>query len=64
MKTEKELNEKIIELTNEIREKRPELIKYIDEMPLAQPSIDDPEINEKTLKDYIVSLKNLLKKTT
>lgn len=64
MKTEKELYEKIIELTNEIREKRPELIKYIDEMPLAQPSVDNPEINEKNLKDYIVSLKNLLKKTT
>lgn len=64
MKTEKELYEKIIELTNEIREKRPELIKYIDEMPLAQPSVDDPEINKKNLKDYIVSLKDLLKKTT
>jgi hypothetical protein len=64
MKTEKELNEKIIELTNEIREKRPELVKYIDEMPIAQPNDNDPEINEKNLKDYVVSLKNLLKKTT
>jgi hypothetical protein len=64
MKTEKELNEKIIELTNEIREKRPELVKYIDEMPIAQPNDSNPEINEKNLKDYIVSLKNLLKKTT
>ncbi|MGE5395265.1 MAG: hypothetical protein ACM3P1_11005 [Candidatus Saccharibacteria bacterium] len=64
MKTEKELNEKIIQLTNEIREKRPELVKYIDEMPLAQPNDNDPKINEQTLKDYVVSLKNLLKKTT
>lgn len=64
MKTEKELNEKIMELINEIREKRPELVKYIDEMPMAQPSINNPEINEKNLKDYIESLKNLLKKTT
>lgn len=63
MKTEKELNEKIMALTNEIREKRPELIKYIDEMPIGQPSEDNPEINEKNLKDYVKSLKDLLKKT-
>lgn len=64
MKTEKELNEKIIELINEIRDQRPELMKYIDEMPIAQPNDANPEINEKNLKDYIKSLKDLLKKTT
>lgn len=64
MKTEKELNAKIMELTNRIREERPELIKYIDEMPITIPSDSDPEISQKFLKDYIVSLKDLLKKTT
>ena len=63
MKTEKELNAKIMELTNKIREERPELIKYIDEMPITIPSDSDPEISQKVLKDYIISLKDLLKKT-
>lgn len=63
MKTEKELNARIMELTNKIREERPELIKYIDEMPITIPSDSDPEISQKVLKDYIISLKDLLKKT-
>lgn len=63
MKTEKELNAKIMELINKIREERPELIKYIDEMPITIPSDSDPEISQKVLKDYIISLKDLLKKT-
>lgn len=63
MKTEKELNARIMELTNKIREERPELVKYIDEMPITIPSDSDPEISQKVLKDYIISLKDLLKKT-
>lgn len=63
MKTEKELNARIMELTNKIREERPELVKYIDEMPITIPSDSDPEISQKILKDYIISLKDLLKKT-
>ncbi len=64
MKTEKDLNEKIIELTNKIRQDKPELIKYIDEMPLTMPDENNPDINQKNLKDYIKSLKDLLNKTT
>jgi len=64
MKTEKDLNEKIMELTNKIRQEKPELIKYIDEMPLTMPDDANPEINQKNLKDYIQSLKDLLNKTT
>ena len=63
MKTEKELNEKIMSLTSKIRENRPELIKYLDEMPITIPTESDPEITLKILKDYIESLKNLLSKT-
>lgn len=64
MKTEKDLNDKIIELTNKIRANKPELVKYIDEMPLTLPDNANPEINEKNLKEYIKSLKDLLNKTT
>lgn len=63
MKTEKELNAKIMDLIMEIREKRPELIKYLDEMPITIPSENDPEITHRILKEYIESLKNLLNKT-
>lgn len=63
MKTETELNARIMELTNQIREERPELVKYIDEMPITIPSDSDPEFSQKILKDYIISLKDLLKKT-
>ena len=63
MKTEKELNEKIMSLTMKIRENRPELIKYLEEMPITIPIESDPEISLKILKDYIESLKNLLDKT-
>jgi hypothetical protein len=64
MKTEKELNEKIVSLTMKIREKRPELVKYLEEMPITIPNESDPEITNTILRDYIESLKNLLKKTT
>lgn len=64
MKTEKELNEKIMSLTSKIRDERPELIKYLDEMPITIPNGDDPEITHKILKGYIESLKNLLNKTS
>lgn len=63
MKTEKELNAKIMSLTNKIQENRPELIKYLDEMPITIPNGSDPEITIKILKDYIESLKNLMKKS-
>lgn len=64
MKTEKELNAKIMSLTLEIREKRPELVNFLEEMPITIPNGNDPEITHKILKDYIESLKNLIKKTT
>ena len=64
MKTEKELNAKIVSLTEKIRERRPELVKYIDEMPITIPNDNDPEITTKILKDYIESLKELMNKTT
>lgn len=64
MKTEKELNAKILSLTMKIQEKRPELSKYLEEMPITIPNESDPEINIKILKEYIESLKNLMKKST
>ena len=61
MKTEKELNSAILEITMKIREQFPELSKYILEMPVTVPNVENPEISRKTLQDYYESLDTLLK---
>ncbi len=61
MKTEKELNSDILEITIKIKGQFPELSKYILEMPVTIPNTDNPEINRKALRDYYDSLDVLLK---
>jgi len=60
METEKELNAKILEKTSEILESHPELMEFLNEMPVTIPNEDKPEINIKILKDYYNSLDNIL----
>lgn len=62
MKTEKDLNEDILNLTMKINKMFPELSEYILEMPVTVPNSTNPEINYKILKDYFDSLDALLKK--
>lgn len=61
MKTEKELNSDILQITIKIKEQFPELSKYVLEMPVTIPVTDNPEINRKALQDYYDSLSVLLK---
>lgn len=61
MKTEKELNSDILQITMKIKEQFPELSKYVLEMPVTIPVTDNPEINRKSLQDYHDSLSVLLK---
>jgi hypothetical protein len=61
MKTERELDAAILELTMKIKEQHPELSKYILEMPVTIPNVENPEINRKTLQDYYNSLRTMLK---
>lgn len=56
MKTEKELNTAILEITLKIKEQSPELSKYILEMPVTIPNLENPEISNKALQDYYDSL--------
>jgi len=56
MKTELELNEMILVITNKIRERDPELLKYMNEMPLTVPYQENPEITVKSLTSYYESL--------
>ena len=61
MKTEKQLNAKILEMTMKIQERFPELSKYIAEMPITIPNAISPEINIRALQEYYDSLAILLK---
>jgi hypothetical protein len=62
MTNEHELNEKILKITMTIREKYPELSKYIEEMPVTVPDLKHPEITQRNLKEYYDSLEAMLKK--
>jgi len=56
MKTEKELNQDILQLTLEIQERHPELVKYLSELQETLPAYDDPQVNIKYLENYYQSL--------
>lgn len=62
METEKELNALILGITLKIKDKHPELSKYIEEMPVTIPDTKDPEITLKNLRSYYDSLNALLTK--
>ena len=62
MKSEKELNSKILKISMTILEKYPELSEYLTEMPVTVPTENDPEITLNHLKSYYESLNSLLNK--
>ena len=62
METEKQIQAKIISITNDIRQKHPELLNYLNEMPITIPNENNPKINDVVLKDYYDSLCSLLNK--
>ncbi|MFO7525374.1 MAG: hypothetical protein R6W68_07965 [Ignavibacteriaceae bacterium] len=61
MESEKDLNSKILEITMTIKEKYPELLKYLGEMPVTIPDKKSPEIDGKDLREYYDSLSSILK---
>ncbi len=62
MESEKDLNSMILKITMTIKEKYPELSKYLDEMSVTIPDEKNPEITRKNLKAYYDSLDSMLKK--
>jgi len=60
MKTEEQLNEDIIKVRTTIKEKYPELVKYLNEMPV--PLFDNEASDNRIiqLRDYQESLLNLV----
>ncbi|MGB4415383.1 MAG: hypothetical protein WBI53_10930 [Paludibacter sp.] len=57
---ERDLNLKIIQVTTEIKDHYPELIKFLDEMPVTIPDEQAFEITLKNLKSYYDSLNSIL----
>ncbi len=57
---ERDLNLKIIQVTTEIKDHYPELIKFLDEMPVTIPDEQNMEITLKNLKSYYDSLNSIL----
>ncbi len=55
-----DLNAKILEITMRIKEKYPELSKYLDEMKVSIPDEKNPEVNVKSLQKYHDSLRSML----
>jgi hypothetical protein len=62
MKTEKELNADILELTLKIKNDYPELSKYLKEIPVSILDQEHPEINIKVLQEYYEYLESILEK--
>ena len=62
MQTEKEITEAIAKLTIEIRDKYPEIGKYLNEMTVTNPDMQHPSIDAKLLNDYYETLKLMVEK--
>lgn len=61
----KDLNRIMIEitqLTSNIETNYPELYKYLEETPVTIPTEAHPHIDKEILRDYLESLKGLLRK--
>ena len=61
MRTKKDLNRDILDITMTIAEMFPELSKYLGEMPVTISNPPDREIAMNTLKEYYDSLYSFLK---
>lgn len=57
MSSEKEVTEAIAKLTMEIRDKYPEMSKYLNEMPVTNPDEEHPQVSVERLYEYYDSLK-------
>ena len=62
MSNETKLTEEILKITNLIKDKYPELVKYISEIPVKLSYKDDKDPDLKSLTEYLNSLETILKK--
>jgi len=52
-------NEKIMKLIEKLKVDHPELITFLDEIPMTIPNETDPQIGVNILKEYYQTLLNL-----
>lgn len=64
MQNQGDLSKKIFLTTSRIQEEFPELVKYLDEIPINYQSYSGKGVSLKALKDYLDSLNNLLETYT
>lgn len=64
MKLSQNILSEIMQITRDIEENYPELEKYLNERPMTLPDENDLEarVDNEALKQYLSSLKNLVKK--
>jgi hypothetical protein len=62
MKSKNDLNDNIRLITLKIQEEYPELIKYMNEIPVNFLSNSEKGITNNELKSYLDSLNNLIEK--
>jgi len=60
--TETDLNAKILKITEMIKEQFPDLVKYLEEMPVTIPNKKNPKVTLDELKKYYESLYAMLNK--
>ena len=60
MKSKKELNNDILKILMKIMKINPELLKYLDEMPMEYKNREGSNSSAKSLANYYNSLKALL----
>lgn len=60
MGSEQELHVAILKITMTIKDKYPELSKYMEKMSVTIPDVKNPEITCKNLSAYYESLKSML----
>lgn len=53
--------EQINKLTLQLETEYPELYAFLEEEPITIPNLEHPDISNKSLSDYLESLKALLK---
>jgi hypothetical protein len=61
MKTSQQLNKDILSITALIKDNYPELVKFLEEMPLDSTEISSDEIEGDHLQEYYESLSKMVK---
>jgi hypothetical protein len=58
---DQDLTSRITQLTSLIQERYPELLPYLNEIPVTMPNDPHPEVNHKILQDYYDSLNQIVR---